>query len=248
MGHAWYEEMWAYQGVVYSETAPSFLIETLDVPNEITLEVSQTDMRYSDPHEEPENGRRIQAPLLLRFYQCSREVSDEGGGEIYLVHLSAWGHCRDASCSVKVMRPGKFLAMISLPVRYVCDKMIFRVYSTKPIAMKPITQHRSWLPVIPAMPLDAIPYSLAGFMRVDAYSERLPQMFDEAEGRGKKMANAQTHQKHAQGWQQKMEDTFGSAFGGKGGSEGLKVVGNFGGKDAIATTEAVETQDGCSIA
>mmetsp|Transcript_53461 Transcript_53461/g.141013 ORF Transcript_53461/g.141013 Transcript_53461/m.141013 type:complete len:687 (+) Transcript_53461:2-2062(+) len=248
-GMPWYEEMWAFQGMVYSETSPSFLIEVMDAPCEITLEVSQTDMRYSDPHEEPENGRRMQAPLLLRFYQCSREVSDEGGGELYLVHLSAWGHSRDACCGVKVMRPGKFLAMVSLPVKYVCDKMIFRTYSTKPIAMKPVTQHRSWLPVNPAMPLDAIPYSLAGFMRVDAYSERLPQMFDEAEGRGKKMANSQTRpQQAASGWQKGVQGTFEKAFGKKHDTEGLKVVGKFGGKDAHATVEATEVQDGCQIA
>lgn len=140
--------------------------------------------------------------------------------------------------------------------------MIFRCYSTRPLVMKPITQHRSWIAVNPAMPLslgselstwwsgvqswlvveimfialrgreelrNAIPYSLCGFQRVDALSEKLPQslgphggcylhasmtprsllelkikwvseclqiftplrMFDEAEGRGKPLANAQ---------------------------------------------------------
>lgn len=33
---------------------------------------------------------------------CSKDVDDNGGGEIYMVHMSAWGHTRDASTSVKV--------------------------------------------------------------------------------------------------------------------------------------------------
>merc|ERR1740121_2086461 len=228
----WFEEMWAFQGMVYSESAPSFLIEVDEVPNEITMEVSQSDLRYSVPHEEKEQGREMQAPLLLRFYQCSREVSDRGGGEIHLVHLSAWGHCRDACCGVKVTKPGKYLAMVSLPVRYVCNKMIFRTYSTKPVAMKPITQHRSWIAVNPAAPLDAMPYSLSGFQRVDALSERLPQMFDEAEGRGKPMANTDR--------KRRIENHDGTG--------GLKVVGKFGGRNAVASVNASEMQDGCSIA
>ena len=47
--------------------------------------------------------------------------------------------------------------------------------------MRPVIEH------IPAMdyvmdltPRNAIPYSLCGFQRVDAVSEKLPQMFDEA--------------------------------------------------------------------
>merc|ERR1719330_951279 len=192
------------------------------------LEASQSDARFN----EKIRGVAEQAPLLLRFYQCSREVSDRGGGEIHLVHLSAWGHCRDACCGVKVMKPGKYLAMVSIPVRYVCNKMIFRTYSTKPIAMKPITQHRSWIAVNPAMPLDAMPYSLAGFQRVDTYSERLPQMFDEAEGRGKPMANCRDGRR----WNQ------------SNGRTGMKTVGEFGGRDAVASVDAADLEAGCSIA
>ena len=33
--------------------------------------------------------------------RCSKDVSDAGGGEVYMVHMSAWGHTRDASLSVK---------------------------------------------------------------------------------------------------------------------------------------------------
>merc|ERR1719203_501752 len=113
--------------------------------------------------------------------------------------------------------------------------MIFRTYSTKPLAMKPITNHRSWVPVNPAMPLDAIPYSLSGFQRVDALSERMPQMFDEAEGRGKPMANSQNRIARKGGWN-------------PSGAGGMKVVGKFGGQDAFASVNAAETQDQCTIA
>lgn len=254
-GYPWYEELWAFQGHVYCESAPSFLIEVTEVPNMITMEVSQTDVRYNDPHEEKERGRGMQAPLLLRFYQCSREVSDQGGGEIYLCHLSAWGHSRDACCGVKVVRPGKYLAMVSLPARYTSDKMIFRSYSTKPLAMIPITSHRSWIAVTPSMPLDAIPYSLSGFQRVDAVSENLPQMFDEAEGRGKPMANGldgnisgvNSKRMHTStGLERRVGDMMG-AFGKSGDPSGLKIVGKFGGRDAVATVEASESYDACSI-
>mmetsp|Transcript_60947 Transcript_60947/g.197218 ORF Transcript_60947/g.197218 Transcript_60947/m.197218 type:complete len:777 (+) Transcript_60947:104-2434(+) len=252
-GYSWFEEMWAFQGHVYSETAPSFLIEVLEAPNMITLEVSQTDIRYSEQNEEKERGRGMQAPLLLRFYQCSREVSDQGGGEIYLVHLSPWGHARDACCGVKVMRPGKYLAMVSMPARYTCNKMIFRSYSTKPLAMKPIVTHRSWISVNPAMPLDAMPYSLGGFQRVDALSERLPQMFDGAGGRGKPMANgldgnisgANSRRNHHAS---ALEQRLGSMMGGNKDNMGLKIIGKFGGRDAVASMDASEQQDACCIA
>jgi len=254
-GMPWFEEIWAFQGDVYCETAPSFLFEVPQAPCEITMEVSQTDARYDDPVGEPEHGRWMQAPLLLRFYECGPEVSDVAGGEVSLVHLSAWGHCRDACCGVKVLRPGKYIAMLSVPMKYVCHWMIFRTYSTWPIAMKPITQHRNFISVIPARPLNAIPYSLSGFQRVDAYSERMPQMFDEAEGRGKPLANAQREEERlfrqaspetfevAERWRDAVEQSR-SQMQGPGG---MRVVGKFGGRDAIATTEARESQEGCSI-
>jgi len=251
-GTPWFEEMWAFQGDVYTETAPSFIMEVYDTPNEITLEVSQTDVRYNDPHDEPENGRGLQAPLLLRFYQCSSEVSENGGGEIYLVHLSPWGHCRDACTGVKVLRPGKYMAMVSVPAKYVCHRMIFRTYSTRPVAMKPVTQHRSFVAVNPATPLDAIPYSLAGFQRVDAYSEKLPQMFDETEGRGRPMANPmllsllrKADPKSRTGWQKRFQKD-GARFNQD--TAGHKIVGKFGGRDAVATVEAKEMQEAaCSV-
>merc|ERR1740123_1739770 len=130
------------------------------------------------------------------------------------------------------MMPGKYLAMVSMPLQYTCDGMIFRTYSTRPISMKPITQHRSWIAVNPAMPLNAIPYSMSGFMRVDALTERLPQMFDEAEGRGKPMANCRDVRR----WNQ------------SGQSNGMKTVGEFGGREAVASVEAADLEAGCSIA
>eukprot|EP00913_Durusdinium_trenchii_P021820 g20502.t1 len=137
-GEAFFEEIYAFQGDVYTETSPSFLME---MPGPLS--------------------RAMQAPLLLRFFQCSKDVDDNGGGEIYMVHMSAWGHTRDASCSVKVMKPGKYLAMVSIPAKYTCHRMIFRCYSTRPLVMKPITQHRSWIAVNPSMPLtlDRCPFT-----------------------------------------------------------------------------------------
>eukprot|EP00419_Tripos_fusus_P005094 CAMPEP_0172670370 /NCGR_PEP_ID=MMETSP1074-20121228/10261_1 /TAXON_ID=2916 /ORGANISM="Ceratium fusus, Strain PA161109" /LENGTH=726 /DNA_ID=CAMNT_0013487277 /DNA_START=101 /DNA_END=2281 /DNA_ORIENTATION=- len=248
-GSPWFEEMWAFQGDVYSETAPSFLIEVPQTPNEITLEVSQTDLRYNDPDVEFEGSRALQAPLLLRFYQCSKDVSDLGSGEIYLVHLSAWGHCRDACTGVKVMKPGRYLAMISVPAKYVCHRMIFRTYSTMPVAMKPVTQHRNWVVVNPAVPLDALPYSLAGYQRVDSYAERLPQMFNEAEGRGRPRANSEVGRQELTGWQRQVQQQLSRGAGMVRGEEvdGHKIIGKFGGRDAIASTEAREMQEGCHI-
>jgi len=248
-GRPWFEDMWAFQGDVYSETAPSFLIEIPHTPNEITLEVSQTDLRYNDPDLEFEGSRALQAPLLLRFYQCSKEVSDIGGGEIYLVHLSPWGHCRDACTGVKIMKPGMYLAMISVPAKYICHRMIFRTYSTMPLAMKPVTHHRNWVVVNPAMPLDALPYSLAGYQRVDSYSERLPQMFNEAEGRGRPRANSQVDRHEMPAWQRQMQQQMGRGGGLFRNEEvdGHQIVGKFGGRDAVATVEAKEMQGGCLI-
>lgn len=255
LGYPWFEEMWAFQGDVHSETAPSFLIQVTDCPNEITMEVSQTDIRYFDPDFPHESGRGVQVPLLLRFYQCSAGATDVDGGEMYLVHLSAWGHTRDACCAVKVFKPGKYLAMVSLPAKYVCHRMIFRTYSTAPLALKPITQHRTWVAVNPAMPLNAMPYSLSGFQRIDAASEKLPQMFDEAEGRGKPMANAQDFSQHGsffgdqgrqnlQAWRRVAQDNF-RRVGTAKDETGQRIVGKFGGRNAVATVEAAEMQDGC---
>jgi len=260
-GTPYYEEMWAFQGDVFTETAPSFLMEILDVPTEITMEITQTDLRYGDSHDTPELGRPMQAPLLLRFFQCSADANDKTGGEIYMVHLSAWGHTRDASTSVKVYKPGKYLAMVSVPGKYTCHRMIFRCYTSRPIVMKPITQHRSWIAVNPAMPLNATPWSLCGFQRVDSLSEQLPQMFDEASGRGQPMANAQISSSGggaSPGGVRGAVEQMGAATGllqGQGGRridpnnpEGIRTVGTFGGEGAVASVNAAESQgNGCSL-
>jgi hypothetical protein len=258
LGYPWFEEMWAFQGDIYTETAPSFIFDVRDVPNEITIEASQTDLRYNDPHEVHDLGRGLQAPLLLRFYQCSENMSDVSGGETFLVHMSAWGHTRDASCGVKVMKPGKYMAMVSIPAQYVCHRMIFRTYSTRPLATKVVTQHRNFISVAPAQPLNAIPYSLCGMMHVNSSGKRLPQLFDEAEGRGVPMANplsgtmtrtgGRANQQALQKLQREAMRGLGTATtGGYKDASGVKVVGRFGGSGALATSGAKETQDGCSL-
>jgi len=311
----WYEDLWAFQAQVYAESAPCFLIDVHQVPCEITLEVSQTDQRFTGAGTGDDLifGRQVQAPLLLRFYECSREVSEESGGEIYLVHLSAWGHTRDACTGVKVMKPGKYMAMVSVPAKYSCDKMIFRTYSTFPIRLSPVVNHRSYVAVQPARPLGAMPYSLCGFQRIESSREQMPQMFDESEGRGKPMANPSYEgsttgatSRYVQGGRSPLAFLWPFSFpgpckllgcgepkgllgtglckgagglsmhgmpsglqgpgmpgmGGMGGfgfgqmpgfghqthEDGLKVVGRFGGRGAIATVEANESQTaGCSV-
>jgi hypothetical protein len=188
-GMAWFEELWAFQGDVSTESAPCFLIDVPQGGTEIVMEVSQTDVRYEDRDEAGVFIRGVQAPLLLRFYECSREVSEFHGGEVYLVHLSAWGHTRDACTAVKVKAPGRYMAMVSVPAMYTCRRMIFRTYSTLPIQICPVVSHRSFTAVMASRPLGAIPYHLAGFQRIDSPAERMPQMFNETEGRGMSMAN-----------------------------------------------------------
>eukprot|EP00811_Abedinium_folium_P018273 NODE_2719_length_2158_cov_7.635647.p1 GENE.NODE_2719_length_2158_cov_7.635647~~NODE_2719_length_2158_cov_7.635647.p1 ORF type:complete len:479 (-),score=141.44 NODE_2719_length_2158_cov_7.635647:322-1758(-) len=235
-GEPWFEELWAFQGDVVSETAPSFFIDVREVPCEILLDVSQTDHRFGEQDEFPEDGRHLQAPLLLRFYQCSREVDEYQGGENYIVHMSAWGHTRDTSMAVKVLAPGKYLAMVSLPMAYLSTRMIFRSYSTRPIFVKPVAGHHSFICVHPAMPLNAIPYTLGGFQRVDTTSEKLPQEFDQEEGKGQPLM----------GWRKTAKADLDKAAKilhlNKQSQDGNKVVGKFGGEGAIATTSAGEDQ------
>jgi len=239
-----FERVWAYKGYVGTEATPCFLTEVHHAPLEIILEASQADARYSLFNKEPENERHMQTPLLVRFYQCSNRVSEHTGGEIYLVHMSSWAHTRDATCVVKVMRPGKYMAMVSMPANYGTNRMIFRTYSSsRQLQFKPITQdtarHVRWIAVNPGMPLHAIPYSLAGWPRIDAVNERLPQMFDEEEGKGKPLT----------GWKrqvQKLELRAGLVKD-QDRAPGLKVVGKFGGPNAQATVMAKEDQAvGCS--
>jgi len=234
-GSPWFEELWAYQGTVYAESAPSFLIEVKNCPVVITLEASQTDVRYSNASEVPEYGRHVQVPLLCRFFQCSMEVDEHHGGEIYMVHMSAWGHCRDAMTTVKVMKPGKYLAMTSMPMAYQCNRMIFRTYSSLPINVRPVVEHHAFVSVAPASPLNAIPYTLVGFARITDWDERLPSPFDENEGKGRKGRSWKGKMKHLGGSESSVEQFEASR-------QGYKVVGEFGGRGALATVEASEVQ------
>jgi len=234
-GSPWFEELWAYQGTVYAENAPAFLIEVKNCPTVITLEASQTDMRYSNKTDEPEFARHVQVPILLRFYQCSMDVDERQGGEVYMVHMSAWGHCRDAMTTIKVLKPGKYLAMTSIPMAYQCNRMIFRSYSSLPINIRPVVEHHGFIAVAPASPLNAIPYTMVGFARITDWDERLPAPFDENEGKGRKMRS----------WKGKMKHLFGSESSvdqAEANRQGYKVVGEFGGRGAVATVEASEVQ------
>jgi len=260
---------------VHADNSPCFIIEVPQAPCEIIMEVSQSCLRFqeSDAHDEALSGRHIQAPLLLRFFQCSQEVTELSGGEIYLVHLSAWTHSRDASTAVKVMTPGRYMAMVSMPASFCSNRMIFRTYSTFPTFMKPVLNHRSFVCVNPAQPLNAIPYSMAGFMRIDSPKERVPQNFDESEGRGVPMSNPAYERRRmfffmrgpgpkgehqwghlAHGEEEEEEEGSDSELEEKGeedmevmqgmygGYGGMRVVGKFGGADAIATVDAKEEQ------
>jgi hypothetical protein len=217
-----HEQLWALQDLVTAETSPSFMIEVKDqidmgpfsrvqgYPVEIVMEVSQTDHRFSQPHKivytkltgaKIAHSRQVvreeQASLLLRFFQCSKEVDETRGGEVYMAHMSAWGHCRDAMCCVKVNHPGKYLAMVSMPARYECDRMLFRCYSRPfPVKVTPITGHRAFVTCVSNHPLHAIPYSLVGLPKIRDTNERLPEMFDEDEGKGRPLAGWKEGLKH----------------------------------------------------
>lgn len=248
MGQPFFEQMWAYRDDLHAENTPCFLLDVRDTPNELTMDVSQTDHRFGEPNEQPMMGRHMQAPLLMRVYQCSREVDERRGGEVHIVHMSSWGHTRDASCCVKVMSPGKYLVMISMPMKYISTRMIFRIYSTRLLGVKVITEHSSFIAVHPTGPLNAIPFSMGGFQRVDQYKEQLPQMFDENEGKGEPRvawhlsALHQLSKLNPYISKRERQDALKEETGG------YKVVGEFGGRGAIATTAAAEDQEiNCSI-
>jgi len=251
-----FEELWACADPqIYDDKCPSFLFDITqqDVPVELTLEVSQTDERFS------QQQRRPQVPLLLRFYQCSDWVDEENGGEIFMVHMSSWGHCRDAMTVVKVCEPGKYIARVSMPTKYRCNRMIARCYSNRKLrapksklgsngtdcAMLPITSHKNWIPVVPDAPLKAIPYTMVGFARASgkaAGESVVIQMFDESDGKGQPLA----------GVRKGVKDLLAKAGieAGGGGRGGTKTVGKFGGKEAVATVEAREDQAsgaGCNV-
>merc|ERR1712013_813104 len=100
---------------------------------------------------------------------------------------------------------------------------MFRTYSTsKMVKVAFLDQHKSLLPINPAMPLCAIPYSFTGFPRIDEYSERLPQGFEEHEGKGSHLDMPW------EGYQKKVEKALGMKEDKIGGGIGMKVIGGFG--------------------
>jgi len=208
------------------------------------------DRNPNQPGAEGYFVREPQAPLLLRFYQCSNDmefkigtaqdgnmpVAEAREGEMHLVHLSAWAHTRDSMCVVKVGRPGVYLAQVSMPSQYSVRRLVFRTYSSKPVRVAYFNWPRNMMNTNAGAPLGAIPYSLTGLPRIDSSNDKLPRMFDEDEGAGKKNS--------APAWVQKIV-TFEKKFDkaeGRQEAGGPKVLGEFGGQDAIATQSARETQ------
>mmetsp|Transcript_107925 Transcript_107925/g.168676 ORF Transcript_107925/g.168676 Transcript_107925/m.168676 type:complete len:712 (-) Transcript_107925:23-2158(-) len=252
----WYEKMWAFRGEVVCENAPTFVIQVREPGTELVMDAQSTDQRHSHSLDIPDTSRHLQAPLLLRFFQVSDEVEfrpkpgatnghlelvNGQGGEIYMVHMSAWAHTRDAMCCVKVLAPGNYVAMVSMPSKFCCEKMIFRTYSSKRhVFVGYLEAHKQLMAVNPGKPLAAIPYSLTGIPRIDEYSERLPRMFDEDEGKGKNLARP---------WQEVVRGDIERAIGRNPDENfGMKTVGYFGGANAEPSTLASEVQaEKCSL-
>jgi hypothetical protein len=252
----WYEKMWSFRGEVVCENSPTFVIQVKEPGTELIMDAQSTDQRHSHNLEVPDTSRHMQAPLLLRFFQCSEEIEfrpkpgranghlelvNNQGGEIFLCHMSAWAHTRDAMCCTKVLAPGNYVAMVSMPSKFTCEKMIFRTYSSKRhVFVGYLDAHKQLMSVNPGKPLAAIPYSLTGIPRIDEYSERLPRMFDEDEGKGKNLARP---------WQNEVREKIERTMGrDPKDNMGLKAVGYFGGANAEPSTNASEVQaEGCSL-
>jgi hypothetical protein len=191
--------------------------------------------------------REPQAPLLLRFFQCSADMEFQIGtsqaghmpmaeardGEMHQVHMSAWSHTRDAMCCVKIGRTGVYMAQVSMPSQYSCRRLVFRTYSTQPVRVACFHMPRNMIITNAGAPLGAIPYSLTGLPRIDSANDRLPRMFDEDEGTGMKTAGPP--------WARKIQKKLDGMIGAKPDG-GPKVLGKFGGADAVATMSAKETQ------
>jgi hypothetical protein len=181
--------------------------------------------RVRNPNLEPEETtedntgfvvRQPQAPLLLRFYQCSADMDfregrarsprsrnqasseptpagampevSSGPGELHMVHMSAWGNTRDAMCCVKVRAGGNYVASVSMPDQYSCRRMSFRTYSNQQIDIRQYQWPRNVIITNPGAPVGALPFSLTGLPRLDSASDRLPRMLDEDEGNGQPQA------------------------------------------------------------
>jgi hypothetical protein len=253
-GSAWFELLFAYDGLeqpIDAMNCPTFLIDVPEGGTELILDAGQTCLRSNPPDGaamKPEAGRHEQAPLLLRFFECSRDMtfnfhdrpkeaeymaSASVAGEIYMVHMSAWSHTRDAMCCVKVLRPGRFVAMVSMPSKYFFYRMTFRCYSSKKVGLRVLEAHRNMIAVNPGMPLSAIPYSLTGIPRIDEYREHLPRMFDEDEGKG-----AIQNGPEMPAWERKIRKVFEPKFGDD--EPRSRSLGEFGGPGGGGSTSAVE--------
>jgi len=255
----WYELIFAYDGYQEPITAmncPSFLIDVPEGGTEIILNAGQTCNRFPQSEEhaqqrpEGDAGRHEQAAMLVRFFECSRDMefrlhdkasdgeymaSASVAGEIYMVHMSAWSHTRDAMCCVKVLRPGRFVAIVSMTSKNFFDRMTFRCYSSKRVGCRFLEAHRNMIAVNPGMPLSAIPYSLTGIPRIDEYCEHLPRMFDDEEGKGKLSSGPDPTMP---GWQQRVRRALEKNYGND--EPRSKTVGEFGGPGGGGSTNAVE--------
>lgn len=239
VSHDMYVELMRQQWPRYNHGEVSDLWETLPIDK--------------NPNTEAAGGylvRSPQAPLLLRFYECSRDMEFKIGktseglmaqaeareGEVHLVHMSAWGHTRDSMCCVKVLKAGVYMAEVTMPSQYTCKRLCFRTYSNKVVQVAYFNWPKNIIVTNAGRPLDAIPYSFTGMPRIDDSNDRLPRMFDEDEGAGKKHAGPE--------WlwrlKEKMEPDWEES--GKGQEERVKIIGLFGGADAEATMKEREVQ------
>jgi len=260
----WFELIFAYDGHQEPITAmncPSFLIDVPEPHTVIILDAGQTCMRFPQTEEHqkarPTYSRHEQAPLLVRFFECSRDMKfnlydnprqgeymakASATGEIYMVHMSAWAHTRDAMCCVKVLRPGRYAALVSMPSKYIFDRMTFRCYSDKRVGCRFLEAHRSMVAVNPGMPLGAIPYSLTGIPKIDGYRDHLPRMFDEDEGKGVTLMGPNMPE-----WQREIRSKFERNFGND--EPRGRTIGEFGGPGGGGSTNAVEqiTASPCTV-
>jgi hypothetical protein len=246
----WFEKIFAYHALynkISAMNTPSFLFDVPEPHTEIIMDAGQTCNRFFKHHINPANNmRHEQAPLLVRFLECSNEllfkVDDyprEGkymadcyaAGEVYLVHMSAWAHTRDAMCCVKVLRPGRYVAMVSMPPGYAFERMTFRVYSDKQVGVRHLEGHKNLMLANPGAPLAAIPYSLTGIPRIAEYRDHLPRMFDDEEGRGGHYGPT------IPDYQMRMRNYLG---GDLDDEPRQKPIGNFGGPGGGGSTAPVE--------
>lgn len=170
----------------------SDLWEKLPVVRNPTLKPGETQDNRAYVVREP------QAPLLLRFYECSKDMeyliksapphvmpdAESRHGELHLVHMSAWAHTRNAMCCVKVRRGGTYMASVTMPSQYSCQRMCFRTYSNQIIQTANFQWPRNLIITNPGAPSGAFAYSLTGLPRIDGPSDALPRMHDDDGGEG----------------------------------------------------------------